>query len=155
MEQVSLGNHPAPPEGCPDVIKCLMLSCWTRWAKERIEFSEIVKKLSKDNIKVSMTHSNPCYGMTTCQEPIKPLDDPASKVNAPAMGVKKKSSFMITTETEEKPKSWPKLSNFAEISTSLDISHTQKESACEESDDSKSLPSIKPSTEYTVIISDN
>ena len=155
MEQVSLGNHPAPPEGCPDIIKCLMLSCWARWAKDRIDFNEIVNKLSKDNIKVSMTHSNPCYGMTTCQEPKESLDDPASKVNAPIMGVKKKTSFMITNETEKKPKSWPKLSNFAEISTSLDISHTQKESVREESDDTKSIPSIKPNTEYTEIIPDN
>ena len=150
-----MGNHPAPPEGCPDVIKCLMLSCWARWSKDRIDFCEIVNKLSKDNIKVSMTHSNPCYGMTTCEEPTKLSNDPDSKVIAPMLGVKKKSSFIIATEKEEKPKSWPKLSNFAEISTSLDISHTQKESVCEESDDTKSIPSIKPNTEYTVIIPDN
>ena len=61
MEQVSMGNHPAPPEGCPDVIKSLMLSCWTPLPRDRIDFTEIVNTLSKDNLKVSLTHSNPSY----------------------------------------------------------------------------------------------
>ena len=58
MEQVSMGNHPAPPEGCPDVIKCLMLSCWARWSKDRIDFCEIVNKLSKDILFSGAIHQN-------------------------------------------------------------------------------------------------
>ena len=152
MEQVSMGNHPAPPEGCPDVIKSLMLSCWTPLPRDRVDFTEIVNTLSKDNLKVSLTHSNPCYGMANCQEPTKSTEFPDVKSNEPIFGVKRKTSLNVSAEKDEKPKSWPKLSNFSQFSTSSDASHTHKESICEESDDTISIPSMKPEVEYTIVI---
>ena len=48
MEGVSLGQHPDPPEGCPSVIKHVMLSCWQLTPKDRVGFSDIVDSLSED-----------------------------------------------------------------------------------------------------------
>ena len=61
MEGVSLGQHLTPPEGCPDVIKSLMLSCWQHFPTDRISFSEIVKTLAEDNSKIVMENSNSLY----------------------------------------------------------------------------------------------
>ena len=58
---MSLGQHLTPPEGCPDMIKSLMLSCWNLCPTERITFSKIVELLSKANIKTSAGQSNSSY----------------------------------------------------------------------------------------------
>ena len=42
MEEVSLGQHLNPPEGCPDVIKSLMLSCWKVNPNDRISNISVV-----------------------------------------------------------------------------------------------------------------
>ena len=57
MEAVSLGQHLEPPEGCPYLIKHLMLSCWQLCPTNRIRFSTIVDSLSEDNIDNSMGYS--------------------------------------------------------------------------------------------------
>ena len=51
MESVSLGQHLTPPEGCPDVIKTLMMSCWQQVPNNRLSFSEIINTLSADSLK--------------------------------------------------------------------------------------------------------
>ena len=62
MEAVSLGHHLNPPEGCPDVIKTIMLSCWKLCPNERISFTAIAEKLSEDNLKKILDNSNSMYG---------------------------------------------------------------------------------------------
>ena len=62
MEAVSLGHHLNPPEGCPDVIKTIMLSCWKLFPNDRIKFSTIVESLSEDNLKKILDTSNSSYG---------------------------------------------------------------------------------------------
>ena len=62
MEAVSLGHHLNPPEGCPDVIKTIMLSCWKLYPNDRIKFSTIVESLSEDNLKKILDTSNSTYG---------------------------------------------------------------------------------------------
>ena len=62
MEAVSLGHHLNPPEGCPDIIKTIMLSCWKICPNERIKFSKIVENLSEDNIEKVLDTSNTMYG---------------------------------------------------------------------------------------------
>ena len=162
MEEVSTGQHLNPPEGCPDAIKCLMLECWEELPKDRITFKKIVETLSDDNFKLSIAHSNPSYGMTTSEEPTKSLETPTVDDNPEILGVKKKKLSILKQEYPEKPVSWPKLSNFSQISTSSDTSQpntpigsigifSAKNSICEESDYTKSIPS-KTGTEYTIIL---
>merc|ERR1712135_230287 len=62
MEAVSLGHHLNPPEGCPDVIKTIVLSCWKLFPNDRIKFSTIVESLSEDNLKKILDTSNSSYG---------------------------------------------------------------------------------------------
>ena len=62
MEAVSLGHHLNPPEGCPDVIKTIMLSCWKLYPNDRMKFSTIVESLSEDNLKQIHDTSNLTYG---------------------------------------------------------------------------------------------
>ena len=62
MEAVSLGHHLNPPEGCPDVIKTIMLSCWKLFPNDRIKFSTIVESLSEENLKKILDTSNSTYG---------------------------------------------------------------------------------------------
>ena len=62
MEAVSLGHHLNPPEGCPDVIKTIMLSCWKLYPNDRMKFSTIVESLSEDNLKKILDTSNSTYG---------------------------------------------------------------------------------------------
>ena len=50
MEAVSLGQHPGPPEGCPNVIKHLMLSCWQPLPSDRNTFSDIIASLLEDDV---------------------------------------------------------------------------------------------------------
>ena len=61
MEDVSIGKHLDPPEGCPDVIKNLMLSCWKLRPGDRIKFSVIAKTLSKSNFEPPRAYSNSLY----------------------------------------------------------------------------------------------
>ena len=50
-----------PPEGCTDVIKSLMLSCWEFYPKNRISFEKIVETLSEDSVHPHFAHSNIAY----------------------------------------------------------------------------------------------
>ena len=50
-----------PPEGCTDVIKSLMLSCWEFYPKNRTSFEKIVETLSEDSIHPHFAHSNVGY----------------------------------------------------------------------------------------------
>ena len=61
MEAVSLGHHLNPPEGCPEVIKSLMLSCWELRPGDRIKFLDILKTLSKNNLETHRAYSNSHY----------------------------------------------------------------------------------------------
>lgn len=61
MEAVSLGQHLDPPEGCPNVVKHLMLSCWELIPNNRITFSDIVYSLSEDNTDNMMGYSRLLY----------------------------------------------------------------------------------------------
>ena len=47
IEQVSQGLHPNPPEGCPDGVSTLMLSCWKYLPDDRIKFENILESLSQ------------------------------------------------------------------------------------------------------------
>ena len=62
MEGIALGLHPTPPEGCPAMLKSLMLSCWKRFPKERNSFSNIVAELSQNNSSQLFGYSNSFYG---------------------------------------------------------------------------------------------
>ena len=155
MEEVSHGQHPTPPEGCPDVIKGLMLSCWEKCPMDRITFSKIVEQLSDDNLKVSMAHSNPSYGKAARLEATTSLDVAGSKDNEMKCCTKTKISCASSLDNPEKVTSWPKLSNFAQISTSSETSQPNKDSISEELEDMKSIPSTKPEIVYTVILPEN
>ena len=47
LQQISLGIHPEPPEGCPDIVSTLMLSCWQYIPDNRGTFEEILLRLSQ------------------------------------------------------------------------------------------------------------
>ena len=151
MERVSVGQHLTPPEGCPDIIKCLMLSCWEQFPMDRITFSKIVEQLSDCNLKRSMGHSNPSYGKSASLEATNSLDVDESKENRTKSGNKRKMSHASSIDKHEVT-SWPKLSNFSECSTSFEASQHDKESISEELEDKKSIPSTKPDVVYTVIL---
>ena len=144
MEGVSIGQHPTPPEGCPGVIKSLMLSCWERCPRDRTIFSKIVENLSEDNIKVSMGHSNLSYGTSNSSKP-KSLciskDDDIKPSNL-CMNVKEK--------TAEISPSWPKLCNFSNVNSNISMDPLHAESP----QDTKSIPSISSETQYTVLLPD-
>ena len=59
MENFAIGLHLTPPEGCPGIIKSLMLSCWKHFPNERNSFSEIIEKLSESNSDKLINHSHP------------------------------------------------------------------------------------------------
>ena len=61
LEDVSLGKHLDPPEGCSDVIKKLMLSCWKLHPSDRINFSQIIETLSQYNFETPNVYSNNHY----------------------------------------------------------------------------------------------
>ena len=148
MEGVSLGQHPTPPEGCPDVIKSLMLSCWEHLPNKRIKFSKIKEMLSEDNLKVSMGHSNTSYGIVTLLDQRKPS-------NPSLLEYDQKTSSAAPLNTVEKPTgkitSWPKLSNFSNLSC-----EDEKGSVIENSEGLQIPPSTDTYsvTEYTVILPD-
>jgi hypothetical protein len=144
MEGVSLGQHPTPPEGCPDVIKSLMLSCWEHFPQNRNKFSKIVEILCEYNIKASMGHSNKSYGMSLEQR----------KSSTPSLlecNQNKKCDAPLNTPEQptDKITSWPKLSNFSNLSRD-----DSKGFLCEKSEVLKISTSTDPVTEYTVILPD-
>ena len=61
LEDVSLGKHLDPPEGCSDVIKKLMLSCWKLRPSDRINFSQIIETLSEYTFETPNAYSNNLY----------------------------------------------------------------------------------------------
>ena len=146
MEGVSLGQHPTPPEGCPDVIKTLMLSCWEHLPNNRTKFSKIVEILSENNLKASMGHSNTSYGIVTSLDQRKPSNPSLLEDN------QKKNSDVLS-KTKEQPTdkitSWPKLSNFSNLSPLLEESFLP-----EKSEVVTITPSTDSVTEYTVILAD-
>ena len=145
MEGVSLGQHPTPPEGCPDVIKSLMLSCWEHFPDNRTKFSKIVEILSENNLKASMGHSNTSYGIVTSLDQRK-LSNPSLLED----NHKKNSDALLNTTEQptEKITSWPKLSNFSNLSPLL-----EKGFLPENSEVVTITPSTNHVTEYTVILS--
>ena len=142
MEAVSLGHHLNPPEGCPDVIKTIMLSCWKLYPNDRIKFSTIVESLSEDNLKKILDTSNSTYGK------LRPLSytDRTKQVNLNRID---KSIFMDKDRvnnseqiplmvTEGSYSSFQaKLSSDRNLSDSLDV---------------KQIDLQTPETEYTIIL---
>ena len=119
MEGVSLGQHPTPPEGSPDVIKSLMLCCWKQAPRERITFDKIVEELDEENLKASMGHSNSIYGTVKSSNCGRTLKLAQSKHDA-GNNTESKEIAMNTKELQhEKCPSWPKLTNFSSIATSI------------------------------------
>ena len=145
MEEVSHGQHPTPPEGCPDVIKSLMLSCWQHTPANRISFSLITEKLSIDNLNVSIGYSNRLYGSD-----VTPLTkNPMSPTLNGKIEQDEKSKEQIKVDpSENNCNSWPKLTNFSPVKTPSMGSPILNEASHE----INSNPSVESLTQYTTIL---
>ena len=145
MEEVSHGQHPTPPEGCPDVIKSLMLSCWQHTPANRIDFFSITEKLSIDNLNVSIGYSNRLYGSD-----VAPLtkNSTSSTLAGKTEQVEKLKGNIKTDPSEHNGTSWPKLTNFSPVKTPSMGSPTLNEATHE----MNSNPSVESLTQYTTIL---
>ena len=110
MEGLSLGLRLTPPEGCPDLIKSLMISCWELIPSERITFSKIVEILSSDNLKISLGHSNTSYGVVTSLNQRKYLTPLLERH-------KDNENTDVNLNRKESTPSFPILSNFSNVSS--------------------------------------
>ena len=145
MEEVSHGQHPTPPEGCPDVIKSLMLSCWQHIPTNRISFSSITEKLSIDNLTFSIGYSNHLYGSD-----VAPLSkNPMSPTLTGKTEQDEKLKGQIRVDpSENNGNSWPKLTNFSPVKTPSIGSPILNEA----SNEINSNPSVESLTQYTTIL---
>ena len=144
MEGVSLGHHLNPPEGCPEVIKSLMLSCWEHTPNDRIRFSKIVDTLSEDNLKALMSHSNSLYAK------ICPLDYKEKYRLSMSNQVDKRKKDMFTNLNDQRPEktsSWPTSTSISPL-----ISNQLTTTRLAESPELNANPKITPATQYTVIV---
>ena len=144
MEGVSLGHHLNPPEGCPEVIKSLMLSCWEHTPNDRIRFSKIVDTLSEDNLKALMSHSNSLYAKFC------PLDYKEKYRLSMSNQVDKRKKDMFTNLNDQRPEktsSWPTSTSISPL-----ISKNISTTIMSESPELTTNANTIPETQYTVIL---
>ena len=142
MEAVSLGHHLNPPEGCPDVIKTIMLSCWKLFPNDRIKFSTIVESLSEENIKKILDTSNSTYGK------LRPLSytDKTKQINLNRVD---KSLLMDKNRVNNSEQIPLMVTEGSYNSFPAKMSSDQNSS---DSLDTKQIDSRTPETEYTIIL---
>ena len=85
-----------PPEGCTDVIKSLMLSCWEFYPKNRTSFEKIVEILSEDSIHPQFAHSNVGYKKK------RPADYDENETKADSIHIKT-TLLSVSSNTSPKP----------------------------------------------------
>ena len=137
MEMVSSGHHLTPPEGCPDLIKTLMLSCWTHSPNDRTTFANISEQFKEQNLKTPMGHTNSCYGVVKERDCGEAAKSPKSS----------DQQYLCIRETDnEQTLSWPKLSNFSKINIDPSNCILQEESS------DTSTQSLEQSTKYTTVL---
>ena len=144
MEGVSLGQHLNPPEGCPEVIKSLMLSCWELIPNDRISFSKIVETLSEDNLKSSM--SNPNY----MNAKLCPLDYKSKYRLSLSNQVEKRNEDLIKNiniKRTANSSSWHMSTNNVPLNSKHSCSPL-----LDESPETQENPSVTTETQYTVIL---
>ena len=142
MEAVSLGHHLNPPEGCPDVIKRIMLSCWKLFPNDRIKFSTIVESLSEENLKKILDTSNSTYGK------LRPLcyTDKTKLINLNSI---EKSLLMDKNRISNSEQIPLMVTEGSYNSFQAKLSSDQNSS---DSLDAKQIDSRTPETEYTIIL---
>ena len=142
MEAVSLGHHLNPPEGCPDVIKTIMLSCWKLFPNDRIKFSTIVESLSEENLKKILDTSNSTYGK------LRPLSytDKTKQINLNSI---EKSLLMDKNRISNSEQIPLMVLEGSYNSFQAKLSSDQNSS---DSLDAKQIDSRTPETEYTIIL---
>ena len=142
MEAVSLGHHLNPPEGCPDVIKTIMLSCWKLFPNDRIKFSTIVESLSEENLKKILDTSNSTYGK------LRPLSytDKTKQINLNRID---KSLLMDKNRISNSEQIPLIVTEGSYNSFQAKLSSDQDSS---DSLDAKQIDSRTPETEYTIIL---
>ena len=142
MEAVSLGHHLNPPEGCPDVIKTIMLSCWKLFPNDRIKFSTIVESLSEDNLKKILDTSNSSYGN------LRPLSytDKTKQTNLNRLD---KSILMDKNRVSNSEQIPLMVTEGSYSSFQAKLSSDQNSS---DSLDAKQIDLRTPETEYTIIL---
>ena len=145
MEAVSLGHHLNPPEGCPDVIKTIMLSCWKLFPNDRIKFSTIVESLSEDNLKKILDTSNSSYGK------LRPLSytDKTKQINLNRLD---KSILMDKNRVSNSEQIPLMVTEGSYSSFQAKLSSDQNSS---DSLDAKHIDLRTPETEYTIILPNN
>ena len=144
MEGVSLGQHLNPPEGCPEVIKSLMLSCWKHTPKDRIRFLKIVETLSEDNLKASMSHSSSLYAK------LCPSDCKVKHRLSMSKQVDTRNKGMLNNLNEQEPEQTSSM--FTSTSISPLISNNITTTRLAESPELNANPNITPETQYTIIV---
>ena len=144
MEGVSLGQHLNPPEGCPEVIKSLMLSCWEHTPSDRIRFSRIAETLSEDNLKASTSHSSSLYAK------LCPVDYKEKYRLSMSNHVEKRNKDILNNSSKQRPEKTYSCPTPTSISPliSKNISTTR----LAESPELTANPSKTPETQYTVIL---
>ena len=142
MEAVSLGHHLNPPEGCPDVIKTIMLSCWKLFPNDRIKFSTIVESLSEENLKKILDTSNSTYGK------LRPLSytDKTKQINLNRID----KSLLMDKNRISNSEQIPLMATEGSYNSfQAKLSSDQNSS---DSLDAKQIDSRTPETEYTIIL---
>ena len=134
---VASGHHLTPPEGCPDVIKALMLSCWKYSPNDRRTFSSISSQLEEPNLTSLMGHANSCYGAVD-----ELVGDEETNWSKPP----DQEDLHASVNGKGRPLSWPKLSNFE----SVDIEFANRTPKREKSN--TSIQSLEDSTKYTTVL---
>ena len=147
MEAVSLGHHLNPPEGCPDVIKTIMLSCWKLCPNERINFTTIAEKLSEDNLKKILDNSNSVYGK------LRPLSYTDKSKHLIANRGNKPNLMMEKHKSENAEQGFPMLPD--QTCNSLFKLKYSSDPLLSEAAKAKQVEAQTPDTEYTIIIAND
>ena len=103
MEEVSLGQHLTPPEGCPSVIQSLIFDCCKQSPGDRTTFAEITQILSEDNLKVVMANSNPTYAQ---ERPLDYSQDYLALTSKHNQNQENDFLSISNAKLREKPSSW-------------------------------------------------
>ena len=151
MEAVSLGHHLNPPEGCPDVIKTIMLSCWKLGPNERINFSTIADRLSEDNLEKILATSSSMYGK------LKPLSYTDKSRHLISNRVNKSNLLVEKNKPESSEQGFPMLPDESCNSTcnSPVGSKYSSDPLLADSSRVKKIEAQTPETEYTIIIAND